>query len=84
MTQQKIHAVIYKDAESDQWVAWCLEYDVATQGDSEEHALAMIQEVVELHIEDMSPDEIERIYIPVGSGPVVRELAVRAPTILNR
>ena len=50
MTEQTLHAVIYKDAESDQWVALCLEYDIATQGDSEEHALEMIQEAVELHL----------------------------------
>ena len=31
MAQQKVHAVIYKDADSDQWVAVCLEYNVASQ-----------------------------------------------------
>ena len=82
MVQQKVHIVLWK--EEDQWVAWCLEYDVASQGDTEEHALAMIQEAVELHIEDMTPDDLERIFIPVDSFPLVREIDIRAPAVLNR
>lgn len=84
MVDQNIHVVIYKDGESDQWVAICLDYQVATQGDSEEHALDMIREAVELHIEDMTADELENILIPIGSEPVVRETVVRAPALLNR
>lgn len=84
MAQQKVHIVLYKDNESNQWVAWCLEYDVATQGDSEEHALEMIKEAVELHIEDMTAEELEQAFIPVDSMPIVRELTVRAPAILKR
>jgi predicted RNase H-like HicB family nuclease len=84
MAQQTVHAVIYKDADSDQWVAVCLEFDVASQGDSEDHALKMIREAVELHIEDMSAEELERAFIPVDSMPVVRELTIRAPAILKR
>jgi predicted RNase H-like HicB family nuclease len=84
MAEQNVHAVIYKDTESDQWVAVCLEYDIATQGDSEEHAMEMIREAVELHIEDMSPEELEEAFIPVDSMPVVRELTIRAPAILKR
>jgi len=83
MPKQKVHVIIYRDAEGDQWVAHCLEYDVTTQGDNEEHALAMIKEAVELHIEDMTTAELERIYVPVDSMPVVKELVVRAPTLLN-
>jgi len=56
MAKQKVHVVIYKDNESEQWVASCLEYDVATHGDNEEHAIQMIKEAVELHIEDMSAE----------------------------
>lgn len=84
MAQQKVHVVLYKGKESDQWVAWCLEYDVASQGDSEEQAMEMIKEAVELHIEDMTPDELERAFIPVDSTPIVREMTIRAPAILNR
>ena len=47
MAKQKVHVVIYKDAESDQWLASCLEVDVTAQGDSKEHALEMIKEAVE-------------------------------------
>lgn len=82
MMQQKLHVVLWRDG--DQWVAWCLEYDVASQGDSEEHAMAMIQEAVELYIEDMSGEELERAYIPVESTPIVREMTIRAPAVLHR
>ena len=82
MAQQKVHVVLWREGE--QWVVWCLEYDVASQGDSEEHALAMIQEAVELHIEDMTREDLERVSIPVDSTPIVREINIRAPTVLNR
>jgi predicted RNase H-like HicB family nuclease len=82
MSEQKVHIVLWK--EGDDWVAWCLEFDVASQGESEEHALAMIREAVELHTEDMSGEELERIYIPVDSSPIVREINVSAPAVLNR
>jgi len=81
MVQQKVHIVLWK--EGDQWVAWCLEYDVASQGDNEEHALAMIQEAVELHIEDMTSDDLKRVFIPVDSRPLVREIDIRAPSLLH-
>lgn len=84
MSEQKVHVVIYKDAESDQYVALCLEFQVASQGDNEQHALEMIREAVELHIEDMTTAELEEIYVPVDSEPIVREISVRAPAILNR
>jgi predicted RNase H-like HicB family nuclease len=83
MANQSVHAVIYKDPYSDQWVAACLEYRLTTQGDSAEHALEMIQEAVELHLEDMSKEDIERIYVPVGSEPIVRKFDIRAPTLLQ-
>jgi predicted RNase H-like HicB family nuclease len=82
MKRQKVHVVLWQDG--DQWVAWCLEYDVASQGNSEQHALEMIQEAVELHIEDMTPEELDRAFIPVESTPVVREMTIRAPAILQR
>ncbi len=77
-----MRVVLWK--ECDQWVAWCLEYDVASQGDSEDDAMAMIQEAVELRIEDMSQEELEGAFIPVDSMPIVRQTTVRAPAILNR
>jgi predicted RNase H-like HicB family nuclease len=83
MTKQKIHAVIYKDAESDQWVAVCLEIDVASQGDSEEHAKEMIKEAVELHLEDADRAEIEMLYQPIEGEPRVHELMINAPSLLH-
>ena len=81
--QQTIHAVIYKDAGSDQWVAQCLEYDVATQGDNEEHAAAMIKEAVELYLEDVEPKELELFYQPIEGHIIVREVTVDAPSLLH-
>ena len=82
MAEQKVHVILWK--EGSDWVSWCLEYGVASQGESEEDALAMIQEAVELHIEDMTSEDLERIVIPVDSKPLVREITVRAPAVLNR
>jgi len=81
MGQQKVHVVLWQDG--DQWVAWCLEYDVASQGNSEQHAMEMIQEAVELHIEDMTREELEGEFIPVECTPVVREMTIRVPAILK-
>src|SRR5438067_2242406 len=53
MSTKELHAVIYKDAGSDQWAAICLEYSIASQGDSEEDALRMVQEAVEFHLEEI-------------------------------
>jgi len=83
MSEQTIHAVIFKDAESDQWVAVCLEYDVTTQGDSEEHAKEMIKEAVELHIEDMTQEDFEVLYQPIEGDPRVHELSINAPALLH-
>lgn len=77
-TKQTIHAVIYKDADSDQWVAHCIEYDLATQGDSEQHAMTMLKEAVELHLEDRDPADEFLFYQPVEGKVTVHELAVAA------
>ena len=84
MNKQKIHAAVFKDAESDQWVAVCLEIDVVTQGNSEEHALEMIREAVELHLEDMTSQEIEDLYQPIEGQPRVHEVLIDAPTVLRQ
>lgn len=83
MAEQKIHAVIFKDAESDQWVAMCVEYDVVTQGNSEEHALEMIREAVELHIEDISEEDLEVLYQAIDGAPKLHELTIHAPSLLH-
>ena len=83
MEKQTVHAVIYKDAGSDQWVAHCIEYDVATQGDTEQHALAMIKEAVELHLEDRDLADERLFYQPVEGKVSVCEVVVDAPTLLH-
>ena len=83
MSEQRVHAVIFKDAESDQWVAMCLEYHVATQGDSEEHARAMLKEAVELYLEDLSRPELDALYQQIEGEPHLHELSVHAPSLLH-
>ncbi len=83
MGEQKIHAVIYKDADSDQWVAVCLEYDVTTQGDSEEHAKEMIKEAVELYLEETGKEDLEMLYQAIEGAPHVHRLSVGAPSLLH-
>ena len=83
MGQREVHAVIYKDGESDQWVAECLEFGVSSQGDNERHALEMIQEALELHLEDMTREQVEEHYIPIGSEPVIRKFSIRAPALFD-
>ena len=84
MAKQQIHAVIFKDADSDQWVAMCLEYDVTTQGDNEEHAKAMLREAVEIYLEDAGSEEREMLYQPIEGEPRMHTLLVNAPSLLHR
>lgn len=83
MAQQTIHAVIFKDAASDQWVARCLEYDGVTQGDSEEYALVMLKEAVELHLEDLSKEELAALEQPVEGEPRLHRLPINAPSLFH-
>jgi predicted RNase H-like HicB family nuclease len=83
VSEQKVHAVIFKDAESDQWVAACLEYDVVTQGDSEEHAKVMLKEAVELYLEDLSRPELDALYQQIEGEPRLHELSVHASSLLH-
>ena len=50
MIELKFAAVVWK--EGNQWVSLCPEFGVASQGDSPEHAIEMLKEAVELHIEN--------------------------------
>ncbi len=83
MAKQQLHVVTYKDAESDQWVVQCLEYQVASQGDSEEQALAMIKEALELYLEDLEQDDIVS-YQPIDGDPKVHRVTVDASALLHR
>ncbi len=84
MTKQQIHVVVFKDAESDQYVVECLEYDVVTQGDSVDHALSMIKEAVELYLEDVPQSDLEVLYQEIEGEPQVHSVTIDAPTLLRR
>ena len=47
--------------EGDWFVSQCLEVDVASQGETEEEALANLKEALELHLECLSPSELREI-----------------------
>ena len=55
---QQLTAII--EREGDGYVGLCPELDIASQGDSIEHARANLQEAVELFFETADPSEIER------------------------
>ncbi len=75
--------MIYKDAESDQWVALCLEYDVTTQGDSEEHAKAMLKEAVQLYLAEARTDELNTLFQPIEGEPRTHKITIDAPSLLH-
>jgi predicted RNase H-like HicB family nuclease len=84
MAKQEVHVVVFKDAESDQWVVECLEYDVSTQGDSVKDALAMIKEAVQLHLEEQTEADLEVLYQEIEGEPQLHIVTIDAPTLLRR
>ncbi|WP_206443095.1 type II toxin-antitoxin system HicB family antitoxin [Candidatus Protofrankia californiensis] len=50
MTERQLTVVVYR--EEDGFVARCLEVEVASDGDTEQEAVANIQEALELYFED--------------------------------
>ncbi len=84
MAEETVHAVVFRDPVSGQWVGMCLEYDVVTQGDNEDHAFAMVADAVELLLSSASPEEIDDARQPIDGEPVMRRIAVRASSLLNR
>ena len=83
MAEQTIHVVLYKDGESDQWVAHCIEYGVTTQGDSAEHAKAMVKEAVAVHLEDNNASSDVAFFQPVDGDVQVHEMSMDAPSLLH-
>jgi predicted RNase H-like HicB family nuclease len=81
MAQRELHGVIYRGLASGDWVAFCVEYDISSQGDSPEHALEMLAEAVEGHFEVASPEAIESIDNEVGSEPVIKKFSIHAPAL---
>jgi predicted RNase H-like HicB family nuclease len=56
--------------EGDVWVAQCLEVDVASQGETEEEALANLKEALELFFEPPTPSRIPHVRtVEVELGP---------------
>ncbi|OIO20779.1 hypothetical protein AUJ17_05540 [Candidatus Micrarchaeota archaeon CG1_02_47_40] len=51
--------VIFPEAGS--YSAWCPDLDVASQGDTLEEAIANLKEALELHVECLSPSELQEI-----------------------
>ena len=57
--------------EGDWYVAQCLEVDVASQGETEEKALANLREALELHFEPPTPGKeplLRTIEVEVGAA----------------
>jgi predicted RNase H-like HicB family nuclease len=53
------------------YVSHCLDVDVASQGESEEEALASMKEALELHFEPpqaMRPSKVRTIEVEVGAA----------------
>jgi len=84
MGAHAVHAAVFKDADSDQWVAVCLEFDVVTHGRSEQDAQKMIREAVELYLEYQTPSEIEMLYQRIEGEPRIHRVEISAPSLLNQ
>jgi predicted RNase H-like HicB family nuclease len=61
------------------YVATCPELDVTSQGDSVEHARAMLQEAVELWLEVASPEQIEQALEEGSRAVALMPLGTRVP-----
>lgn len=70
MDRLEVQAVVYREAEH--YVAQCLNVDVSSFGDTEEEALANLQEALDLYFEDMPMT----VVTPV-EAPEVRRLTVQ-------
>lgn len=51
--------VVIKEGNS--YSAWCPDVDIASQGDALEEALDNLKEALELHLECLSPGELQEI-----------------------
>ncbi len=71
-------AVIHEEALSTGepvFVAFCLELDITSQGTSEDEAYANLREAVELFLEDVTTEELNR---RMANRQTVREFEVAA------
>jgi predicted RNase H-like HicB family nuclease len=70
MDAVNVQAVVYREGEH--FVAQCLNVDVSSFGDSEEEALANLQEALELYFEDMPETVVTQV-----EAPELRQLTVQ-------
>ena len=57
--------------EGDWYVSQCLEVDVASQGETEEEALANLREALELHFEEPHPNRmpaVRTVEVEIGAA----------------
>jgi predicted RNase H-like HicB family nuclease len=80
--EQTIHAVVFKDAHSDQWVAMSLEYDITTQGDSEDHAVTMLREAIQLYLDELGNEEAQLLHQSIEGEPRIHRIAINATPVL--
>lgn len=59
-TKQTFTATVWQEDEG--WIAQCLEVDVASQGQTEQEALANLKEALELHFEPPVATALPRTY----------------------
>lgn len=62
--------------------SWCPDIDVASQGDTIEEALANLKEALELHLECLTPSELQEILKRQGSR-LVTTLEIPVPAKQN-
>jgi len=67
---KQIHAIVWK--EDNLYVAKALEVEVASQGESEEEALANLKEALELYFEDNRDIELAEV-----KQPKLQELSIQ-------
>jgi len=82
MRLPQLTAVICREEDSNGvtgYVAHCLELGIASQGDTIEHARAMLQEAIEGFLEVASPAEIDQRIAEGGHAVALMELNL-APT----
>ena len=64
--RQKYQLTAFIEKEGDMYVSLCPELDIASQGDSVEHARLNLQEALELFFEEASENEVrERLHTEV-------------------
>jgi predicted RNase H-like HicB family nuclease len=80
VSKQEVHAVIFRDAANNKWVAMCLEYDIVTQADDYEHARERIQEAVQSYLSYATSEELQVLYQRAEGDLKLEKITVDVPT----